>query len=308
MHFPDQLKETILNVFPRGIIALDFETTGLSALTEELVEIGAVKMGPTGQLSYFQSLIKPDKEIPEDIIAIHGISNDMVAEAPTIQSKMPEWREFLEDYDLLAHNALFDAGFLMQSFVKCDLDFPKTNIFCSVRLARAIKPQTRNHRLNTLAKKFKAPLESHHRASDDALACLWVTGGLLDLKKNADENWVKDHSMIFCLNEFDKEVSFSRAGIIDLLQPLVTKRQYVDIEYHGGKTRKTDGPWRTVRPIGLLPLPKGPILHAQCMKTGELKSFSLKRINDVRALAAEEQEKWEQKRKEFTQGRNEEEA
>ena len=97
----------------RALVAFDTETTGLWAVSDRLVEIGAVKFrlgeNPTAT---FQELINPEREIPPDAIAVHHIGNSMVLNAPKAAGVLERFVEFIGDAVLVAHNAPFDISFV----------------------------------------------------------------------------------------------------------------------------------------------------------------------------------------------------
>ena len=95
-------------------VAFDTETTGLWAASHRIVEIGAVKFVPAiEKFVTFQHLINPQRTMPEDVIEIHGITDDMVAKAETADIVLKRFIKFCgEDSILIAHNALFDISFV----------------------------------------------------------------------------------------------------------------------------------------------------------------------------------------------------
>lgn len=96
-------------------IVLDTETTGLDFTREKLVEFAAVRLENGKIKDEFQTLINPEQHIRKSSIAIHGITQDMVADAPTEAEAMPKIMEFIGDYPIVAHNAIFDYSFLNEA-------------------------------------------------------------------------------------------------------------------------------------------------------------------------------------------------
>src|SRR3954452_15079275 len=100
----------------REYVAFDLETTGLSATSDRIVEVGAVRFDASGQeMGIFERLVNPLRLSGARARAIHGISDAELARAETAEVVLPEFLAFLGDPDrttLLAHNAAFDAGFL----------------------------------------------------------------------------------------------------------------------------------------------------------------------------------------------------
>jgi len=95
------------------VIVLDFETTGLSpAYGDRAIEIGAVKLVDGELVERFQQLMYPGRRIDYFIESYTGITNDMLKSAPPCEEVMFEFSEFIQDFNLVAHNASFDARFL----------------------------------------------------------------------------------------------------------------------------------------------------------------------------------------------------
>jgi len=155
-------------------VAFDTETTGIWAATHRIVEIGAVKfrLGET-RVDRFQALVNPEREIPTEVIEIHGINNGMVQSAETVKPVLENFYDFCgPDAILIAHNALFDI-----SFVGCEADrvgLPLLNnlILDTVDLFRQYRPGLDSYSLQALMRKFALGVDQTHRASDDA-ALVW---------------------------------------------------------------------------------------------------------------------------------------
>ena len=96
-------------------IVLDTETTGLDYTREKMVEFAAVRLENGKIKDEFQTLINPEQHIRKSSIAIHGITEEMVAEAPTEAEIMPKILEFIGEYPIVAHNAIFDYSFLNEA-------------------------------------------------------------------------------------------------------------------------------------------------------------------------------------------------
>jgi DNA polymerase III epsilon subunit family exonuclease len=108
-------------------LALDTETTGLFPIMHRLVEIGAVRFRLDGRdLASFQSLINPQTPITQNVQQVHGITDAMVRGKPTFEHVLPRFIEFLGESDtiLLAHNALFDLGFLAMALTRLGIACP----------------------------------------------------------------------------------------------------------------------------------------------------------------------------------------
>ncbi len=150
-------------------VVFDVETTGFSAENDSIIEIGAVKVKNMKITDSFSAFVNPGRHIPERITELTGIDDDMVKDAPSIDTVIKEFCEFIGDADLVAHNAKFDTSFLRNAMSRNNLNYAYSSID-TVELARALSLDVKNYKLNTLAAYFKISLENHHRACDDAKA------------------------------------------------------------------------------------------------------------------------------------------
>lgn len=156
-------------------VSFDTETTGRYPLTAEICELAGVKWRDGKEVGTFSTLLKPSKQMTIDNIQIHGISNQMVENAPLMKDKVAEFHEFVQGCVLIAHHAPFDLGFVAVEFEKAGLKLPELPIICSSLLARKTIAETPDHRLQTLVQHFKLDGGQAHRALDDARACLHVS-------------------------------------------------------------------------------------------------------------------------------------
>ena len=162
-------------------VVVDLETTGGSADSDAITEIGAVKVRGGEVLGEFATLVDPGRAIPPQIVQLTGITTAMVHDAPKIDSVLPAFLEFSRGAVLVAHNAGFDVGFLKAACTGHAIDWPAPDVVDTVKLARALVPrdEVRNHRLGTLAAHFGAHTTPNHRALADARATVDVLHALL---------------------------------------------------------------------------------------------------------------------------------
>ena len=153
----------------REFVVFDIETTGLSNATEKITEIGAVKIVDNKIVDEFNQLINPEIPIPEKITELTSITNEMVKDMPKIDAVLPEFLKFVGDCTLIAHNADFDMGFIKKNCIDLGINPVRTYID-TLAFARALEPHLKNHKLDTLTKKYNVNLFNHHRACDDARA------------------------------------------------------------------------------------------------------------------------------------------
>ncbi|GAA1961878.1 DEDD exonuclease domain-containing protein [Nocardioides panacihumi] len=162
---------------------VDLETTGGSAEGGSMItEIGAVKVRGGELLGEFQTLVNPRSEIPAFIAVLTGISNSMVADAPSIESALPAFLEFAQGCVLVAHNAPFDVGFLKFFADQQGRPWPAFEVLDTARLARRVvtRDDTPNCKLSSLAQLFNSPTTPNHRALADARATVDVLHGLME--------------------------------------------------------------------------------------------------------------------------------
>ena len=148
-------------------IVFDIETTGLSVSNCGITEIGAVRIREGKVLDRFNTFVNPEMPIPEKITELTGITDEMVADAPKIDTAIPAFLEFAGDRMLIAHNANFDTSFIRAAAEK--LKIPFTNPYLdTVALSRFANPTLKKHKLDILAEHYGLGDFNHHRACDDA--------------------------------------------------------------------------------------------------------------------------------------------
>ena len=150
-------------------IVLDTETTGLDYTKEKMVEFAAVRLENGKIKDEFQTLINPEQHIRKSSIAIHGITADMVADAPTENEIMPKIMEFIGDYPIVAHNAIFDYSFLNEASLRV---FGKkiTNARIDTQhMFKEVFPDLESHGLDVLTDTFNINLTNRHRAMGDTM-------------------------------------------------------------------------------------------------------------------------------------------
>jgi DNA polymerase-3 subunit epsilon len=263
-------------------IALDTETTGLRPVAASLVEIGAVKFRLDGtDLETFSELIDPEEPIPEEVQGIHGISDDMVRGRPRIQDVLPRFIEFLGPPDnvLLAHNALFDLGFIVLDLFRTRMPLPEHKVFDTVTLARTLIPFLPGYRLQGLCAALDISKGQEHRALADARLVKGLFLALLDRAEGV--------RTVHELAALARPVSFLDAKVsrmeappgFEALDAALEAEQAVEIVYMGG----TKGPEpRRVTPRAIIESSGFIYLAAFCHVDGRDKMYRLSRIRSLR--------------------------
>jgi len=152
-------------------VVVDVEATGAKTPPNRLIELGAYRIREGRLVDKFLSLVNPEIPIPRFVVALTGITNEMVKTAPVFADIAPRWLDFVSESVLVAHNAPFDTSFLNHEISRVYPGHRMVNPhLCTVRLSRRALPELTNHRLDTIASHFSIPIISRHRAGSDALA------------------------------------------------------------------------------------------------------------------------------------------
>ena len=172
-------------------IVFDIETTGFSAIKDKIIEIGAVKVKDGAIVEKFSTFVNPKRPIPFEITQLTSITDEMVLDAPDIESVLPEFLEFVGDGVLVAHNAGFDVGFIEQNcrYQEIEPDFVSVD---TVALARVLLPTLSKYKLNIVAKALGISLENHHRAVDDAGATAEIFVKFVEMLKDRNITTLKE--------------------------------------------------------------------------------------------------------------------
>lgn len=149
---------------------LDIETTGLDPSFDAIIEVSASRIRKNQIEDTFTALVKPDYPIDEFISELTGITNEMLASAPSINEVLPEFFHFIGDDIVVGHNVNFDVNFLYDQ--SDDLGLPpfKNDFIDTMRLARKLFPDLPNHKLGTLVDFFGIKQDTEHRAAADCEA------------------------------------------------------------------------------------------------------------------------------------------
>ncbi|MCM3725948.1 PolC-type DNA polymerase III [Neobacillus cucumis] len=171
-------------------VVFDVETTGLSAVYDTIIELAAVKVKDGEIIDRFESFANPHHRLSATTINLTGITDDMVQNAPDVGEVIQRFHDWVGDAVLVAHNASFDMGFLNVGYKNIGLEKAKNPVIDTLELGRFLYPEMKNHRLNTLTKKFDIELTQHHRAIYDAEATGYL---LLKMLKDALEKGIEYH-------------------------------------------------------------------------------------------------------------------
>jgi len=196
---------------------LDLETTGISKLTEKITEFGIMKIKNGEVIDTFECFVNPEKPIPEKVVEVTHITDEMVKDAETIDIVLPKVLEFIGDSTVVAHNASFDVGFIKENARKLDLKFNNTYID-TLALAKELFPNFKKYKLGIIAENLNIKVDVAHRALADVETLVAVFNvmlkmleekgitkfGEVDSKLAADvsfKNLPTYHAVIFATNK-----------------------------------------------------------------------------------------------------------
>ncbi len=198
-YFVDDLKDLVLNDKGQSIdseyVVFDIETTGLSAKHNKIIEIGAVRIKDGKICDTYNRFVNPEVAIPYSITKLTSINDTMVKEAPTIETILPEFLDYVGDAIMVAHNASFDTGFIKEFAKRQNLPFDYT-IVDTMTLAHVLVPELGKFTLDRLCKQFGVSLENHHRACDDAYATAEIFVKMLKMVHEKGAHTISELNMI----------------------------------------------------------------------------------------------------------------
>ena len=158
------------NLLDQTYVVFDTETTGFYAGSDQMIEIGAVKIKNNEVLDRFDELIDPHRPLPQKIIDLTYITDDMLKGKENEDVVTKKFLEWVGDLPLVAHNAKFDISFMKAACNKYNLGEFNATVLDTMSMARMLHPDWPNHKLSTLTKKLNIPWDEdkHHRADYDA--------------------------------------------------------------------------------------------------------------------------------------------
>lgn len=149
-------------------VIFDTETTGLSAVYDSIIEIGATKMKDGEVIDRFDKFINPGHPLSEITTNLTSITTDMVKDAPDETVIVGEFMDFIGDDILVGHNVTFDMGFMNAALTRMGRPRLAMPVIDTLEMSRTLHSEYRNHKLDSLAKRYNIVLEHHHRADSDA--------------------------------------------------------------------------------------------------------------------------------------------
>ena len=183
---------------PRGQVlndatycVLDLETTGISITTEKITEVGIMKVKNGEVIDEFEIFVNPEKPIPQRVVEVTNITDEMVKDAETIDKVFPKILEFVGDSIIVAHNASFDVGFLKHNAKLLGYEFNNTYID-TLPLAKDLFPDFKKYKLGKIADRIGIEVDVAHRALADVDTTVKVFNVMLKKLKDKGINTVDE--------------------------------------------------------------------------------------------------------------------
>lgn len=227
-----------INEYLDDFVVFDFETTGLNAKSEKIIQIGALRYRSNEKVDEFITYVNPEKSIPGNITALTGIRNSDVKNAPTISQIFPRFIEFIGEDVLIAHNADFDMKFFLNNAYNLRVKKPKNKVIDTLSVARKyIKNEKglklENYKLPTLKNFLNISIGSHNSA-DDCIVCAEVYKKCKEIKNSPQTQKEKTVKVEVTEKQYEK-VKIPKDPVDRNLQGIeLEKKGYIDnaIEFY----------------------------------------------------------------------------
>lgn len=263
------------------VVAFDLETTGLTPVAHRIVEIAAVKSYGGRVLRTFHSLVDPEIPIPQEVVRIHGITDELVAGQPRITEVLPGFVEFVGSSLLVAHNAPFDMGFLSYELLRMSASPPENPVLDTLALARSLFCGLPSYTLEHLSSFLKVRPGGFHRALVDSHSCLQIfirsvaqCDPTLDIPLS---RVLSGRGPLLSFRDF-MEGDVTPSPHSYLLKEAIETGTPVEITYTDSRNATST---RRITPHSLIPFKGSIYIEALCHTSGERRTFRLDRISRI---------------------------
>lgn len=198
-------------------VALDLETTGLSPKTDRILEIGAIKVSKGEVLETYETLVNPRMEIPQRIIELTGISQEMTAGRPGTEEAVRGLIEFCGELPLLGHNILFDYSFVKRCALNGGMQFEKEGLD-TLKLARNLLPELPSKGLQNLRLHYGIAQEQAHRALGDAYTTFLLHERLKEEFGAENQNLFTPSPLVYKVKKQGPATSAQKRHLQDLIK------------------------------------------------------------------------------------------
>lgn len=208
-------------------ICIDLETTGLNPKRDKIIEIGAVKVIDGVESGVFSSFVNPGRKLEDRIVALTGIQDKDLYDAPVINDVFCELMLFMEEYPLVGHSVLSDFSFLKKAAVDLKLQFERQAVD-TLKIARKYLPNLESRSLESLCDHYQIP-HRPHRALEDAKATVLLYQKLLERYYQEEESVFQPQSLHFKVKR-DQPASARQKEKLYRMQEILAITLEADIE------------------------------------------------------------------------------
>ncbi|MBM3223227.1 MAG: WYL domain-containing protein [Candidatus Tectomicrobia bacterium] len=259
---------------------VDVETTGLDPTTGDRVcEIALLRVHGRTEVARFESLVHPQRPMPSGALAVHGITDAMLADAPSFATLLPEIYALLQDAVLVAHNARFDVGFLRHEWQRAGQTFPFLAVADTLALAQA-RYRFRHNSLSAIAGELGVIPTALHRAMADVETTWQVWQRFI-----ADMRQDGPVTLAQVLYPNSRHTGEALASMITALQDAIRTGDPLQLRYQPDKAATTV---RTVQPLEVYYERGHGYVRAFCHLRQEERHFRLDRIGELTTLPRQE--------------------
>jgi DNA polymerase III epsilon subunit-like protein len=286
-----QIGKLLHQFFPEGFIIIDLETSGISAIRDQIIEISAIKWTLSTwkrqRLKTFVSLVYTSQALSSENQKIHGITNNDLSKAAPLSEVLDQWLEFAENLPIIAYNGDFDGSFLTQALIKERKNLPHQSIYCLHKLAKLIlgTKHSAGFGVRSLCQFFDILQWSAHRAFMDSLnafkICLHLFSHpkFLSLQEQLSTDIILKKIWVFDLNQVEQGSLFELYPQYKHLEKIIMNPNETTYFIKYGSGSKGKG-WRPIKVLGFSMSQHGPLLVAQCLIDQVTKNFYLHRVLD----------------------------
>jgi len=255
------------------VAAFDVETTGLIPGVDRIVELGAVLFQGEDILEIFDQLVDPGIPMPRDAQKVHGISDSMLRGMPSIAAALPRFLALVSKGTPVAHNAVFDVGFLSVDIMAAGLEAPDGPVLDTRILARRAFPGRFSYGLSNLVRDLGLEVTGVHRALADAHACRLLY--LQCMREGGVEKLARS-----CGEPLDFTAHAPRmARTAAALQQAIAAGEDVEIAYRSARGELTE---RIIQPLSFSCIGGSVAVVAFCSLRNERRTFLLDSITMMR--------------------------
>ncbi len=257
--------------------ALDIETTGVNSALHRIVEVGIVRFTRDEVEAPYECLVNPGMKIPTEVVRIHGITDEMVANAPRIGEILDTLSAKLHDCVLVIHNPGLDLSFLSRAFQMSGRQVPTMVAVDTVRMSRRAFTDIQNYKLDTICAHLGLDL-SHHRALSDARGCMEIFRRIIE-KEDPEGSWrlsdlIAYHGGLIRA----KRISFKRITDFGRRIMGIQLGRNVGIKYMDHEGTVTT---RTIHPREFITYRGETYVLAFCFLRNDMRYFNINRISMI---------------------------